>query len=106
MNERDIFIAALQKEDEAQRRDYLRAACGQNSCLLKRLEGLLEVYEGADRFLESPACGQTLTGESSTLIEGTGTIIGPYKLMEQIGEGGMGVVYVAEQQKPVRRKVA
>jgi serine/threonine protein kinase/tetratricopeptide (TPR) repeat protein len=106
MNERDIFMAALQKEDEAQRRDYLRAACGQNSCLLKRVEGLLEVYEGADRFLESPACGQTLTVESSTPIEATGTIIGPYKLLEQIGEGGMGVVYMAEQQKPVRRKVA
>ena len=48
-------------------------------------------------FLESPASPPTLTVESPSLSEGPGTVIGPYKLMEQIGEGGMGVVYVAEQ---------
>src|SRR3954471_22046996 len=106
MIERELFIAALQKEGADQRREYLRAACGPNPLLLERVEGLLQVYEDADSFLESPAPAPTLTVESPEPLEGPGTVIGPYKLMEQIGEGGMGVVYVAEQAKPVRRMVA
>jgi serine/threonine protein kinase/tetratricopeptide (TPR) repeat protein len=106
MIERDVFIAALQKEDADQRRAYLRAACGPNPALLERVEGLLKVYEDTDSFLESPAPAPTLTVETPEPLESPGTVIGPYKLMEQIGEGGMGVVYVAEQSHPVRRKVA
>src|SRR3954471_24989500 len=106
MIERDLFIAALQKEGADQRREYLRAACGPNPALLDRVEGLLKVYEDADSFLESPASAPTLTVELQGPLEGPGTVIGPYKLMEQIGEGGMGVVYVAEQTAPVRRRVA
>jgi serine/threonine-protein kinase len=106
MTERDLFIAALQKDDAGQRRDYLREVCGTNRALLERVEGLLRVYEDADSFLESPPAPPTLTVESPSLPEGPGTVIGPYKLREQIGEGGMGVVYVAEQVRPVRRKVA
>jgi serine/threonine protein kinase/tetratricopeptide (TPR) repeat protein len=106
MTERDLFIAALQKDDPGQRRDYLREVCGSNLALLVRVEGLLRVYEDADSFLESPPSPPTITVESPSLSEGPGIVIGPYKLMEPIGEGGMGVVYMAEQQKPVRRKVA
>ena len=64
MTERDLFIAALQKEDAGQRREYLREACGPNPALLERVEGLLQVYEDADSFLESPAPAPTLTVES------------------------------------------
>ena len=74
---------------------------------VERVEGLLERLCGADSFLEPPASAPTLTGRIVRRpSEGPGTVIGPYKLMEQIGEGGMGVVYVAEQTQPVRRKVA
>src|SRR5262249_5461918 len=106
MNERDLFIAALQQEDAGLRLAYLREACGTNSGLLERVEGLLQVYEGAESFLESPVPELIPTVDQSPLCESPGTVIGPYKLMEQIGEGGMGVVYVAEQTQPVRRKVA
>ena len=77
-----------------------------NLALLERVEGLLRVYEDADSFLESPPAPPTVTVESTSLSEGPGTVIGPYKLREQIGEGGMGVVYMAEQTESVRRKVA
>src|SRR5262245_10848498 len=106
MNERDLFIAALQKQDASQRLAYLREACGTNAGLLERVEGLLQEYEGAESFLESPAPDLIPTVDESPLSEPPGTVIGPYKLMEQIGEGGMGVVYVAEQTQPVKRKVA
>jgi WD40 repeat protein/serine/threonine protein kinase len=106
MTERDIFIAALQREDAGQRGDYLRGVCGPDLAMLERVEGLLQVYQGAESFLESPASAPTISVNTPMVLECPGTMIGPYKLMEQIGEGGMGVVYVAEQNLPVRRLVA
>ena len=57
-------------------------------------------------FLEQPVPPPSVTWDAPGPLEAPGTIIGPYKLMEQIGEGGFGLVFVAEQQQPVRRKVA
>src|SRR5437016_6191521 len=105
MNERDIFIAALQKEAQADRQAYLDEVCKGNDDLRRGVEVLLEVHDRAGSFLESPVSGLIATFDAP-LEERPGTVIGPYKLLEQIGEGGFGVVYMAEQQQPVRRKVA
>src|SRR5262249_10418103 len=71
----------------------------------QKVEKLLEVRTQAEDYLESPPGALTAT-VNEPITERPGTVIGPYKLMEQIGEGGMGLVFVAEQQQPVRRKVA
>ena len=104
-NIEEIFFAALEIEGRDARSAFLDQACGDPE-LRRRVERLLARDAQASGFLESPAAPPTVTVESPRLSEGPGTVIGPYKLMEQIGEGGMGVVYVAEQTHPVRRKVA
>ena len=112
MTERDIFIVAVHKEDPAERQAYLDEACAGQPELRQQVEHLLRLHEGAGSFLEKPAAESAATGafpgtaEEASLPEAPGTLIGPYKLMEQIGEGGMGLVFVAEQTHPVRRKVA
>src|SRR6266852_6101272 len=112
MTERDIFIAVLQKEEPAERRAYLDEACAQQPELRQQVENLLRLHEGAGSFLEKPAAESPTTGslpdaaEPASSGEAPGTVIGPYKLLQQIGEGGMGTVFMAEQTKPVQRKVA
>ncbi len=105
MNERKVFIAALQIESAAQRRAYLEAVCGGDEELRREVEALLTAHERAGSFLEHPLADVAVTTDDP-IRERPGTVIGPYKLMEQIGEGGMGLVFVAEQQQPIRRKVA
>jgi WD40 repeat protein/serine/threonine protein kinase len=106
MNERSIFIAALEKDDPAERAAYLDQTCAGDDVLRRRVERLLLAHDRADSFLAGPAADLGDTSDSPPLSEGPGTRIGPYKLLQQIGEGGMGVVYVAEQETPVRRQVA
>ncbi|MBS0263583.1 MAG: tetratricopeptide repeat protein [Planctomycetes bacterium] len=95
----DIFDAALQKSSSAERAAYLDGACGADANIRGRVETLLRAHEAAGGFLQA-------TVEAEAVSEGPGTIIGRYKLLQQIGEGGFGVVYMAEQIEPVRRKVA
>ncbi len=102
-----IFADALEKKTPEERKAYLDHACGTNVALRQRVEILLDAHERAgDDFLESLAMGETVTLDTPSLTEGPGTIIGPYKLLEKIGEGGMAVVYMAEQERPLRRRVA
>jgi serine/threonine protein kinase len=100
-----IYWDAAQITSAAERDVYLDAACAGDGALRQRVEHLLQLRPQAEGFLESPA---TAPGAAldEPLSERPGTVIGPYKLMEQIGEGGMGLVFVAEQQHPIRRKVA
>jgi serine/threonine protein kinase/tetratricopeptide (TPR) repeat protein len=104
VNEQSIFIAAMEREAPA-REAFLDEACAGNAALRERVEKLLASHEQAVHFMEQPA-GRLAPTSNQPPPARPGTHIGPYKLREQIGEGGFGVVYVAEQEKPVRRKVA
>ena len=104
MTEQEIFAAALPLTG-GDRAEYLARVCGDNADLRQRVEQLLEAHERAGDFLDQPAAG-AVTQAYRPITEGPGTVIGPYKLLQKIGEGGFGVVYMAEQEQPVRRKVA
>lgn len=100
-----IFLAVLELGSIEERQRYLDKVCGEDVTLRQQVEELLKSHESAGSFMlddADPEATQVLTGVS----ESVGMEIGPYKLIEQIGEGGMGVVFRAAQSKPVKREVA
>ena len=99
---KEIFSLALRKPSPGEREQYLTEACQGEPELRQQVESLLQAYEQAGEFLDKTV---NLTA-SNFVAERVGTMIGRYKLLQQIGEGGCGVVYMAEQQEPVRRRVA
>jgi len=105
MSERSIFQTALEISIAAERAAYLDQACGKDTPLRHQVEALLREHEAAGSFLERPPAPVS-TEDLPNIVEGPGSIIGPYKLLQTIGEGGFGVVYMAEQEHPVRRRVA
>src|SRR5437660_7508388 len=110
-SEDEIFEAALQHATPEKRAAYLNEACGDNTQLRERLEALLKAHDQAGEFLQQSWAGVSaktfvVTTAMVPVTEGPGDRIGRYKLRENLGEGGCGVVYVAEQEEPVRRRVA
>src|SRR5262245_5744589 len=101
---KEIFVSALEHESPEDLTKYLDEVCGENSELRQRVAHLLRAHQKAGKFLGGPTAPEVTTDQSPN--ERVGAQIGPYKLLQQIGEGGFGVVYMAEQLEPVRRKVA
>ncbi len=103
---KSIFLSAVEGYPPEQWPKYLEEACQGDASLRRRVESLLAAHQGEDHLLDRPDLEPEATVDLPRPAERPGSVIGRYKLMEEIGEGGMGVVFVAEQQEPVRRKVA
>ena len=102
----EVFFAALQRKAGLERTAFLDGICGDDLALRERLEALLSANDSAGVFLYGAVQTGNVAVDGSPIIEGPGSVIGPYKLLERIGEGGMAIVYMAHQEKPLRRRVA
>ena len=100
-----LFCAAIEIESSDERESYLERSCGEDQELRRQVERLLRAHFHGGSILDSPARSIDATLDQP-ITEKPGTQIGPYKLLQEIGEGGMGVVYMAEQREPVERRVA
>src|SRR5215813_7179634 len=98
-----LLAAAVEISDDRERSAFVERVCASKLRQRAELESMIRDYFAAGSLLESPAAIVATVDSAATSV---GTQIGPYKLLEQIGEGGMGLVYMAEQQQPVRRLVA
>src|SRR5262245_16926514 len=104
-----VFFAALDKHSPEERGQYLDQACRGDPNLRRTVEKLLNAHPRAEGFLRPVDGAQPPTADlpaDHPTDERPGTILGPYKLLHEIGEGGMGTVWMAEQTEPVRRRVA
>jgi len=104
--EEQLFSEALGIRDAAERQAFLERAAGGDADLRERVQRLLEAVERTGKYF---GCVEQVTADADPPPapgEQVGDHIGPYKLLERVGEGGFGVVYVAEQEQPIRRRVA
>jgi tetratricopeptide (TPR) repeat protein/tRNA A-37 threonylcarbamoyl transferase component Bud32 len=106
-NDEEIFHAARGISDPNRRREYLQHACGEDETRLSHIEALLAIDKAPDSLLDNPVVGNGAETIALRTVTGSGAIIaGRYKLLEAIGEGGMGEVWVADQLEPIKRRVA
>src|SRR5262245_44779644 len=105
-NLKKIFLDAVEKESPAERAAFLDRACAGNLVLRHRLEALLAADDLSGAVLDRPPVSIPPTAAFEPIVEQPGSVIGSYRLLQQIGEGGMGLVFMAEQLQPVKRKVA
>ncbi|MCP5527244.1 MAG: protein kinase [Verrucomicrobiales bacterium] len=103
--EQRLFAEAIELASDEERTAFLRKACGDDTTLKQGVEALLRACFTEENFIQ-PLVPDDVEREATVIIEGPGTVIGHYKLLERIGEGGFGVVYLAAQEEPVRRQVA
>lgn len=116
LSERSIFLEAIEFDDPTRRAEFVKYACGANEVLRASVEDLLIAHESTDCILDrklveggpivESAAFLLTQGQSGEVTQHIGTLVGPFRLMEKIGEGGFGLVFVAQQEHPVKRKVA
>jgi hypothetical protein len=105
-NREEAIVDSILDLPPQERAACLDQACGSDTPLRQRVEGLLRLHQGVEVFDRQPAIRNGTLGPAGQMMEWPGQRIARYKLLEKIGEGGCGVVYVAEQEEPVRRRVA
>jgi serine/threonine protein kinase len=103
---REVFLQVVELDSPEKRQEFLDSACSSDARLRRDVQRLIAAHDQLQSFMEQPAAPMCDTVRLTPITERLGTVIGPYKLLEEIGEGGFGIVYLADQRAPVRRQVA